>query len=563
MPTPSMPKRSMPETAALPRLLRLMLGFALMLATPLAAAPPTNHAELTRLFRDWRAFTVPRDAAGRPDYAPASIAAQAAQLPAWRARLAAIDTNGWPKAALIDRQLVEAEINGLAFNHRVLKPWARDPGFYSTIFADWSDVPAHEGQYAEPVIDLYAFTWPLSPADDARLTALLAAIPGQLQAAKANLAGSNARDLWVYGSAAFRDQADMLASLGAGTLNMRTLDNLQPADITGASPALRRAIADAQAASFEFADWVAAEAPKKTGPSGVGKAEYSWHAQHVLMNPYDWQAQVTILQRELDRALASLQLEEARNARLPPLRAVNDPAEFQAQVTAAQSRLSDFLAQKRLAEGTDWARAAIANQPIAYAEPGARNFFDHVTAADPLPLMSHFIHWVELARLRQAPHPSPIRAVPLLFNIYADRSEGFATAYEELVMHAGLYDDNPRARELVWIMLANRAARGLASLHVQANTMDLATAGRFHASWTPRGWSDPNSKLVGFEQLLYLRQPGYGPSYVLGKAQLDALIADDRHSSENAGKPFSLGDTMGRIIAAGIIPPALIGEEME
>jgi len=44
-------------------------------------------------------------------------------------------------------------------------------------------------------------------------------------------------------------------------------------------------------------------------------------------------------------------------------------------------------------------------------------------------------------------------------------------------------------------------------------------AGQFHAGWTPRGWSDAKSKLVGFEQLLYLRQPGY----VVGEAQFDKL----------------------------------------
>ena len=40
---------------------------------------------------------------------------------------------------------------------------------------------------------------------------------------------------------------------------------------------------------------------------------------------------------------------------------------------------------------------------------------------------------------------------------------------EELMLHAGLFDDEPRAREIVWIMLAQRAARGLASLYLQAN----------------------------------------------------------------------------------------------
>ena len=32
-------------------------------------------------------------------------------------------------------------MNGLDFYFRVLKPWARDPGFYLTVFPDMSDVP--------------------------------------------------------------------------------------------------------------------------------------------------------------------------------------------------------------------------------------------------------------------------------------------------------------------------------------------------------------------------------------------------------------------------------------
>ncbi|MBC7522149.1 MAG: DUF885 family protein, partial [Sandarakinorhabdus sp.] len=511
---------------------------------------------------EWRAFVVPRGADGQPDYGPAAIAAQAARLPAWRARLAAIDTSGWPAAALADKQLFEAEINGLDFNFRVLKPWARDPGFYAALAADWSDVPAHEGQYAEPFIDLFAYKWPLSRADDARLTAQLAAIPRRLATARTNLAGSNTRDLWVYGDRAFKEQAEMLAALADGALKMRTLDGMIAADMTGASPALRKAITTARAATLDFAGWVAAEAPKKTGPSGVGKADYSWHARNVMLVPYDWDAQVVLLQRELDRSLAGLRLEEARNRTLPPLPPLNDPAAHDARVATSQAKFSRFIAAAGLAEGTDWARAAIANQPMAYVPPEKRNFFDHVTAADPLPLMSHFIHWVDLARIRHAPNPSPMRAGAPLFNIYANRSEGFATSFEEVAMQAGLYDDNPRGRELVWIMIANRAARGLASLHVQANEIDLATAGKFHASWTPRGWSDANSKLVGFEQLLYARQPGYGPSYIIGKTELETLMAQASHAAELAGKPFDMADFFARFYAAGIMPVGLIGNEM-
>ena len=128
-------------------------------------------------------------------------------------------------------------------------------------------------------------------------------------------------------------------------------------------------------------------------------------------------------------------------------------------------------------------------------------------------------------------------------------------------MQAGLYDDIPHGRELVWVMLANRAARGLASLRVQANEIGLAEAGRFHAEWTPRGWSDANSRLVGFEQLLYLRQPGYGPSYIVGKAQLDHLLAIASHRAEAEHRAFAARDAFAAILASGIVPPSLIADE--
>ena len=129
-------------------------------------------------------------------------------------------------------------------------------------------------------------------------------------------------------------------------------------------------------------------------------------------------------------------------------------------------------------------------------------------------------------------------------------------------MHAGLYDDNPRAKELVWIMLANRAARGLASLYVQANELNLEQAGQFHAAWTPRGWAVAKDQLTAFEQLLYLRQPGYGTSYVTGKVLIDRLMAEYAHQQEMAGKPFVLREFLDRFNGAGMIPVTLMESEM-
>jgi Bacterial protein of unknown function (DUF885) len=525
-------------------------------------APHSPQALIT-LFSEWRAFVTPKITAGVPDYSKVAMARTASALPQWQARLAAIDRSGWTVQALNDYRLIEAEMHALDFNMRVLMPWARDPSFYQTVFGEESDVPAHEGPSAQPNIDLFAYNWPLSKADDAKLAGLIGGVPKLLADAKINLAGGTAHDLWAYGDRAFKEQSEVLAALEAGTLSMRTLEGHKKATITGASPKLIAAIRAARGASDDFARWVAAQAPGKTGPSGVGKENYNWYMKHVTLNPYDWDAQVVLLQRELDRSLASLRLEETRNRALPPIAEITDPAAYRAMADAKTAKFNDFMVATGLMPDKPYFRDAMKAQTSDYVAPKDRNFFFNGTALDPLPLLSHSSHWIELARIKHEPHPSPVRDVAPLFNIFADRSEGFATAMEENVMQAGLYDDIPHGREIVWIMLANRAARGLASLHVQANEMTLAQAGQFHAEWTPRHWSDSQSKLVGFEQLLYLRQPGYGPSYIIGKLQLDTLLARASHEADESGKPFVLGDVFGRIMQSGIMPPVLIAAEMD
>ena len=550
----------------------LSFAFAVMFAiapaviaapAPSTAAPETGaHAKLVTLFRDWRTFVHPKIDRGLPDYSGAAMAQKADAIPAWRTRLAAVDRSGMSVSEANDARFLESEINAFDFFNRVLRPWARDPGFYQTVFAEMSDVPAHEGPSAEPNIDLWQFNYPLSSVDDRRLAELMETVPPLLSSARDNLNGSNAHDLWAYGDRAFTEQAEALGALEAGTLSLNDLGGRRTASLAGASPRLRTAVRNARVASEQFAAWIRSEAPRRVGPSGIGKDNYNWYAKNVLLSPYDYDQQVTILQRELDRSLASLRLEEARNRSAPPIPELRDPAAYRRLANARENRIYELLVGARFIPDRPYYRAALFGQLGDYTPPEQRNFFTHVTALDPLPLSSHQFHWIELARMKHEPHSSPIRATAPLFNIYEDRSEGFATAMEEILMHAGLYDDEPHGRELVWIMLANRAARGLASLRVQANEIGLAEAGQFHARWTPRGWSDPNSRLVGFEQLLYLRQPGYGPSYIIGKVQLDELLAIQSHAADAEGRPFVLGEAMGRIFASGIVQPTLIKSEI-
>ncbi|HKZ73219.1 MAG TPA: hypothetical protein VJ011_04095, partial [Steroidobacteraceae bacterium] len=77
----------------------------------------------------------------------------------------------------------------------------------------------------------------------------------------------------------------------------------------------------------------------------------------------------------------------------------------------------------------------------------------------------------------------------------------------------------------------------------------------FHVEWTPRGWMRPDLDLLGFEQQLYLRQPGYGTSYITGKYLLEELL---KERSKQLGDDFTLRRWFEDVNGAGLIPVSLI-----
>jgi hypothetical protein len=281
----------------------------------------------------------------------------------------------------------------------------------------------------------------------------------------------------------------------------------------------------------------------------------------VHLVPWSWEEQVTLLRRELARAHASLRLEEHRNRDLPPLERIGTAAEYDRRLNEAVDDYMRFLEEEEMQTVEPWMDPALRahNGTFTPADPDElRNFFNEVNYRDPLVMRTHAHHWLELARIRENPHPSPIRSAPPIYNIYDARSEGFATGVEEMMMHAGLLDGRPRSRELVWIMLAQRAARALSGLYLHANefTMDQAVeqAGR----WTPRGWL-PEGDLVRFEQHLYLRQPGYGTSYVTGKILIEQILAE---VALLHGEAFTMKGFFDAFFDAGVIPLPLVRWEL-
>jgi uncharacterized protein (DUF885 family) len=508
----------------------------------------SHYADLGKLFEQWRRFERPTWKDGAPDYTAQRRIKDLETFRQLQAQLKTFDTRAWRVEQQVDFQIVQAEMKGYDFNQRILQPWVRDPAFYQSIYTEASDTPAREGPTNHATVEVWKYRFPLTAEDQLKLAKELAVIPPLLSQAKGNLTG-NARDLWIAGINTFESQAEELKSIEKDLSSY-------------ASTALKQALTAAQTANADFIKWLTNQAPKKTGPSGIGKENYTWYQQHVHLVPLTWQQEVDLLQRELDRAWANLKLEEQRNKDLPPMRAASTDAEYKAMADRAASKLMRFLSDKQVMPIKPNMEPAVREHLQSFVPEDKRNFFSITLHYDPVALYCHWYHWFDLAQMRDEPHASIIRRGPLLYNIWDNRNEGVATGVEEMFMHMGLHDDSPRSRELVWILLAQRAARGLGSLYAHANLKTMEEASRIHLDWTPRNWMRREPHLIKFEQHLYLRQPGYGTSYIVGKYLIERLMTQRAKQLELENKPFVMQDFFKAFNDYGNIPVMLTSQQM-
>ncbi len=526
------------------RTLRSLIAIILLTASAVAAEHEATRGydALVELFHEWREFERPPLLNGAPDYTAERFERARPEFERLLERLYAIDPSGWPIAQQVDWHLVRAEMNGYDFNDRVLQPWARDPAFYESVWTFESDTPAHEGPTHHAILELWTYEFPLSDDEEARLIADLKTIPPLLAQARGNLTG-NARDLWIGGVKKINDQR----------ANIESIIGLAG---DSADAALRAAVAEAAEATASFAAWLEQKAPSKTEPSGIGIDDYTWHLRNVHYVPLSWEEEVTILERELHRAWASLKLEEHRNRDVPPLVSIESEEEYDRRANESVTKYIRWLDEQDILPVLDYYDQALRERIGTFVPKEVRNFFWTAVHFEPTTLWTHFYHWFDLAQMKNEPHASPIRRGPLLYTIWDSRAEGMATGVEEMMMLSGLYDDNPHVREIVYVMLAQRAARGLGSLYAHANDLTMQEAAEFHVRWTPRGWMRRDLDLLAFEQHLYMRQPGYGTSYVTGKYLIEKLMAE--RAEQVGDSDFRLYDFYDEVNKVGVIPVSLI-----
>jgi hypothetical protein len=521
-----------------------------------SSATSSDYDDLVALFNEFREFQEPTITNGVPDYTVAAMREKYTGLKEFQERLAAMTIDDWPVWQRVDYHLVRAEMNAVEFHHRVLKPWARDPGFYSMRQGD-AGPSMNVERFLSPLFDMQL---PLSSEDEATAEATLEAIPKIFEQAKSNLTEASG------------DLAEL--AIRDNVRETRIFDRI--ADQAQAHhPALAASAKRAGDAIRDYVEWLKQNKHKMIAPAGIGKENYSWWLRNVQLSPWGWEESNAIIQREYDRIIVFLKLEEQRNRNLPPLEVTMSEKAWEESLRQALQRVVDFLRDEEIMTVPDWV-----NPRDYYARRGAKDlaelddapseeFLPENTSIDTkvrqreiLPGETHeYIgHMLDGQRHRRLTK-SPIRSAGRRYNMGSMRLEGWAVALEELLMQAGVLDERPRkGREMEYLMNASHMSLAIPDMKMHANEIDLTEARHLCAEIMPRGWSRPDERMVWFEMKSNLRNPGgFHSNVVTGKAYFMKIF---RERAQELGDEFVLKDFIDEFLSAGIIPMSLIRWEM-
>ncbi|MAF62225.1 MULTISPECIES: DUF885 family protein [Pseudomonadota] len=520
-----------------------------VVAQPVAAQteqPASGYAALLALYDEFRTLTVPEMTRGVPDYTPAAMQRQAERLAGLQQRLRAIDDSTWPIAERVDYMVVLAEMRGMEFQHRVMQPWRRDPAFYSTTNLGFG--PKMHGAFGIPEL-------PLNGDALARFKASLEAVPAALRQARINLTDPRG-DLARLAIVQKQVEINVFAELAAHAAKVQP-ELVQPAK-------------RAQAAAAEFKAWLESIEAGLPAHGGVGKENYAWYLKNVLLLPYTPEEVETIGEREYQRQVAFLKIEEHRNRAIPMPEPVTTRAAFDAKRKAEDEHLLKQLRDGQWVTIPDYVQHDPEEGPYVFpferdpSKPGLfdpplnLHFFFQAEFRDGLPLRAHNLPGHMFDGLQAARDTRPVRGKPRLFFVNGLRNEGWAFYLEEMILQAGMLEDRPKTREIDYILGAKRAARVVPEIRMQANEWTWKQANESLIARTPK-WMKPGDAVAQFDIELYLRQPGYGIGYYMGKVELEKLLAE---VAMQQGEAFDIKAFHDRFRAAGSIPISLIRWEM-
>jgi hypothetical protein len=491
-----------------------------------------SYDDLVTLFEeflDWRSADTGYDAA--------SLLGRKTDMQRFQAQLSDMAVVDWNLDQQIDYLAVRSRFDRYDFRLRVSRPWSRDPGFYADQMQriTFTELPLDVDAAADFRRRLLSITV-LSEQAQQNLT--------EVAADYADLAIHNLRNADGVGHGFPYRGTPPRGVIG-------WYDDLL-ARAQEQQPELVDDIATTKQAVESFYDWLVDKRPTMTAAAGVGKAHFDWYLKHVKLMPYDTNQVVTLGLRELDRLWSTHALEQHRNRDLPAIELPTSADEYAERIAATDKKIREFLVDEEIISIPDYIGELDTNVPWI-VRPGGPNFWEQVQFRNPTPDHLHAVipgHRFDGVIEQHNTHPIRGRIMS------GARAEGWAVYLEEAMLNAGLLDDQPRVRELIYIFGIFRAARVPADVWLQQNEMGVAEVVKWWMERVP--WLDEDVARVDAE--IYLRRPpGYGLGYTIGMLQMQNLLAERKRQ---LGGDFALKGFHNRFMAAGRLPISLIRWEM-
>ncbi len=458
------------------------------------------------------------------------------------------------RADEVDIRLIGSAIARARFELDGLDSWRRDPWFYLD-------------QTIGTVFDLLLRPAPIDQQRSRELLVRLESFGATLAAARENLEGHVALEL--------ADITNQVAP-GAGPDLLSSVARLAPFIGPDWSGRVEQAAQLAAGELRSYAGWFA-DLRRAARPLGaVGEDLFARYLYTVALLPFSPTELLAAGRQEWDRAVSFELLEQHRapEAQWPALPA---SAEEQSRAEAeAESAVRRFYEEHDLLTQPEGLRHYLNAPRPAYLEPlrwlGVTDdltgpdrldedgvsyvpapspelpYFYRANAADPRAGIVHEgAHYQQLALAWRHPRPAPRHFYDSCPN------EGIAFYNEEMLTQAGLFDDAPVTRQIIYSFMRLRALRVEVDVRLALGELTVEEAGAFLQHRVPM-----DRETARWEAAFFAATPAQGLSYTVGKLQVMRLLADVRSTE---GPSFSLREFHDWLWRNGNVPLSLLRYE--
>jgi uncharacterized protein (DUF885 family) len=540
---------------------RTLILLATLVLAPALHADPLD--DLARDFWQWRAAEMPvstddiprleRPPAWVPDWSPEAVARYRKDLEKFETRWKQLQPSSSPVARQVDYRLMGSAIARVRWELEITRSWQRNPRFYND-----QTLGAYFMLLLQPP--------PFNAERSRSIVNTLSSVPTTLEHARRNLT----EPIAPFAQLAISQLNQVGPAMRKSVVELKPL--LDPASAAQIDAVTSKAIT----AWESYRDWLNQRLPSMATKTAIGRDNYMFFLKQVALLPYTPEQLLEAGYAEWARSVAFQTYEEHHNAGSPQLALFQDIKVQVDREDKDELAIRHFLEEKDILTVPSWTQRYLIQPmpgymgPLAeigageaddftlpsrlkehatrYIDPPSPNlgYFGLASAKDTRPDLVHEGvpgHYFQL--ILSWRHPDPIRRQ------YYDSSanEGLGFYAEEMMMGAGLFDDSPRTREIIYNFMRLRALRVEVDVKLALGDFTIEQAAEYLTNTVPM-----DKKTALGEAAFFASGPGQAISYQIGKLEIEKFLAEARRRQ---GDKFSLRAFHDFLWLNGNVPIAL------